>query len=98
MIQVAKEFLRRLQSCLSRGDKLLLGVDLMKCSSIILPAYNDSQGLTKAFNLHLLTRINRELGGDFITGRFAFEPCYDSGMHVYSFYKLNLCITISTDF
>lgn len=63
-------------------DKLLLGVDLKKDPNIILPAYNDAQGITKAFNLNLLTRINKELGGNFDINRFDHKPRYneDAGM------------------
>lgn len=70
-----------MQACFSDEGVLLLGVDLMKSSSIILPAYNDSEGKTKAFNLHLLNRINRELGGNFDVEKFLFEPSYDSGRY-----------------
>ena len=68
-----------IQTCFCDGGVLLLGVDLMKSGSIILPAYNDAEGKTKAFNLHLLNRINRELGGNFDVEKFLFEPRYDSG-------------------
>ena len=68
-----------IQTCFFSGGILLLGVDLMKSSSIILPAYNDSEGKTKEFNIHLLNRINRELGGNFDVKTFLFEPRYNSG-------------------
>ena len=61
----ASEFIYKLGANLSSEDKLFLGVDLIKDESIILPAYNDSQGVTSAFNLNLLTRINNELGANF---------------------------------
>lgn len=59
-----------LSAQLHPGDKLLLGVDLIKSEDIVIPAYNDSQGVTRDFNLNLLTRINSELGGNFDESTF----------------------------
>ncbi|MEL7161138.1 MAG: L-histidine N(alpha)-methyltransferase [Bacteroidota bacterium] len=61
----AEQFLRRLRGFLRPGDLLLTGFDLKKDPAVILAAYNDPAGHTAAFNLNLLTRINRELGADF---------------------------------
>jgi dimethylhistidine N-methyltransferase len=61
----ASGFLRRLHSHLDAGDALLLGTDLVKDRETLLDAYNDSAGVTARFNLNLLARINRELGGHF---------------------------------
>ncbi len=47
------------------GDLVLLGLDLVKDPAMLRAAYDDSQGVTAAFNLNLLTRLNRELGMDF---------------------------------
>ena len=47
------------------GDSLLLGTDLAKDTSVLLPAYNDARGVTAEFNRNLLYRLNRELGGNF---------------------------------
>lgn len=58
-------------------DMLLAGFDLKKDPAIILKAYNDSQGVTRDFNLNLLYRINRELGGDFDPWKFTHWPVYD---------------------
>ena len=74
---VAKDFIFNLSENLSGGDKFFLGVDLIKASSIVLPAYNDSQGVTAAFNLNLLERINRELDADFDIQNFKHQPEYD---------------------
>ena len=57
--------LREIRGVLRPGDGLLLGVDLRKSESILLPAYDDALGVTASFNLNLLLRINRELGGGF---------------------------------
>ena len=74
---VALDFLRKIAQILSIGDHLLLGVDLMKDPRVIAKAYNDSKGVTAAFNLNLLDRINRELGGDFVLENFIHNPCYN---------------------
>ncbi len=61
----ALEFLRDLRGSLLPGDMLLIGADLVKEPDRMLVAYDDPTGVTGAFNLNLLGRINRELGGDF---------------------------------
>lgn len=55
---------------------LLIGVDLVKDPTLLHAAYNDAAGVTAAFNLNLLRRINRELGGDFVLERFAHYAFY----------------------
>jgi L-histidine Nalpha-methyltransferase len=62
--------------CAPRGG-LLLGADLKKDPAALHAAYNDAQGVTAAFNLNLLTRINRELGGDFRTHQFWHHALYN---------------------
>jgi L-histidine N-alpha-methyltransferase len=73
----AEAFLREIRALLEPGDSLLLGTDLVKPISQILPAYDDPTGVTAAFNLNLLARINRELGADFDLRRFRHEARYD---------------------
>jgi dimethylhistidine N-methyltransferase len=63
-------FLREVRSVLARGDWLLLGTDLLKPLERMLEAYDDPLGVTAAFNLNLLGRINRELDGDFDLRQF----------------------------
>jgi len=63
-------FLREVRSVLAAGDSLLLGTDLLKPIERMLEAYDDWSGVTAAFNLNLLGRINRELGGDFDLRQF----------------------------
>ena len=75
--QEATEMLRDLRSSLSPGDALLLGADLRKDRSVLEPAYNDALGVTAAFNLNLLGRINRELGGTFDLSAFRHHAFYD---------------------
>jgi len=62
---VGEQFLGQVRSALLPGDALLLGTDLEKPIPQMLAAYDDPVGVTAAFNLNLLARINRELGGDF---------------------------------
>ena len=59
------DFLRQLAAPLGEDDRLLIGFDLRKDPRRIRAAYDDAQGITAAFNLNLLTRLNRELGADF---------------------------------
>lgn len=75
--ELAAQFIFNLGANLQKGDQLLLGVDLIKSKEIVLPAYNDSQGITAKFNLNLLNRINQELGGNFNLDQFQHEPEYD---------------------
>src|SRR6185312_8178724 len=58
-------FLREVRRLLRPGDALLLGTDLIKPEGALSDAYDDPRGVTAAFNLNLLGRINRELGGTF---------------------------------
>jgi len=71
------EFLMKIRALLQAGDALLLGTDLVKPVSQVLPAYDDPAGVTAAFNLNLLGRINRELGSNFDLRQFAHEARYD---------------------
>jgi L-histidine Nalpha-methyltransferase len=73
----AGAFLKRLRDHLNPGDMLLVGMDLKKNPKTVLAAYNDKGGITKRFNLNLLTRINRELGADFNIKQFEHYPTYD---------------------
>jgi dimethylhistidine N-methyltransferase len=73
-----RRFLQDLRVSLHEGDYALLGFDLKKDLSALLPAYNDSQGVTREFNLNLLDRINRELGGDFDRNRFMHYSPYNA--------------------
>ncbi len=63
-------FLREIRRHLKPGDALLLGADVEKSVDDMLLAYDDPTGVTAAFNLNLLARINRELGGDFLLPNF----------------------------
>lgn len=75
---VAESFLQNIKGELNAGDYVLIGFDLKKDPDLILKAYNDSQGVTKEFNLNLLRRINRELSANFDIEGFDHDPSYDS--------------------
>jgi dimethylhistidine N-methyltransferase len=69
----AKRFLDRVRRHVGWRGTAIIGVDLKKDLGTLLAAYDDREGVTAAFNLNLLTRINRELGGDFSCEGFAHE-------------------------
>ena len=73
----AKDFLSGCAKTLGEGGGLLIGVDLKKDKKVLNAAYNDSDGITEAFNLNLLERINRELAGTFDLGCFAHLAFYN---------------------
>ncbi|HEV8426903.1 MAG TPA: L-histidine N(alpha)-methyltransferase [Pyrinomonadaceae bacterium] len=76
----ALRFLRALRSVLNKGDALLLGADLKKDPAILEAAYNDALGVTSAFNLNVLARINRELKGTFDLRAFQHHAFYNESM------------------
>jgi dimethylhistidine N-methyltransferase len=74
----ARLILRDLRAQLQSGDALLLGTDMVKDERTLLAAYDDSDGITAAFNLNILRRLNRELGADFDTARFRHRVIWNS--------------------
>lgn len=74
----AVRFLRRIRETLSEEDRLLVGIDLHKDRETLERAYDDEQGVTARFNLNLLQRINRELGGHFDAESFRHRAQYNS--------------------
>jgi dimethylhistidine N-methyltransferase len=73
----AEGFLRQVRRTLLPGDRLLVGADLEKPIPALLAAYDDPIGVTAAFNLNLLSRINRELGANFDLSRFQHVALYN---------------------
>lgn len=73
----AIEFLKNIRRTLNRDDLVFMGFDQKKHPLKILDAYNDKTGITEAFNKNLLTRINKELGGDFDLQNFLHWEVYD---------------------
>lgn len=97
--QKAEYFLSQLSENLNPGDKLVLGLDLQKSPDIILPAYNDREGVTSEFNLNLLHRINTELGANFDLSKFKHAPEYDEVNGIAKSYiqsKVDQAVTIKT--
>lgn len=74
---VARAFLRALRAALAPGDRVLVGFDLVKDLAVLRRAYDDPQGVTRAFNLNLLARLNRECGADFDPSGFRHVATYD---------------------
>lgn len=73
----AKRLLRRVRAGLSKGDGLLLGVDLVKDRTTLLAAYDDFAGVTADFNLNILARLNRELGAEFSLDSFEHRAIWN---------------------
>ena len=71
------QFLKKIHSTMKSGDLFLIGLDLVKDYSILESAYNDSKGVTAAFNLNVLSRINDELDADFDLNNFAHHSVYN---------------------
>jgi L-histidine Nalpha-methyltransferase len=67
----AGAMLRTMRSSMNPGDALLLGTDMVKSPDVLLPAYDDAQGVTAAFNKNILAHINRELDADFHRDNFS---------------------------
>jgi len=77
----ACSFLRQTGRMLGTGASFIIGVDLVKDAKILNAAYNDRAGVTANFNLNLLARINRELGGNFDLASFSHQAFYNSERH-----------------
>ena len=75
----AVDFLQIIAGILGAGGELIIGVDLKKEHDVLHAAYNDSQGITADFNLNILRRINRELGGQFDVSAFRHRAEYSDG-------------------
>ena len=76
----ALHFLHAMRNVLQKGDALLLGADLKKDPAILEAAYNDALGVTSAFNLNVLARINRELGGNFDLRAFKHNAFFNESL------------------
>jgi len=94
----ALDFLDSVRLCLMNGDALLLGTDLVKPVEQLLAAYDDPAGVTAAFNLNLLGRVNRELGGDFNLRRFTHLARYrqhEQRIEMYLRSRVPQCVRIA---
>lgn len=75
----ARALLGGIAELVGPGGRLLVGVDMKKDAGMLHAAYNDARGVTAAFNLNLLARINRELGADFDLAAYRHRAFYDAG-------------------
>jgi dimethylhistidine N-methyltransferase len=73
----AKRFLHSIWKCLNHNDLFLIGFDLKKDIDVLTKAYNDKKGITRDFNLNVLTRINNELDGEFDITLFSHHGMYN---------------------
>jgi uncharacterized SAM-dependent methyltransferase len=85
------DFMRRLRGALRAGDGLLLGADLEKAEERLLAAYDDALGVTAAFNLNLLVRMNRELGADFCLPKFRHRARFNARSRDVEMHLESLC-------
>lgn len=81
-----EEFLRLLRQILNPGDYFLLGIDLQKPIDIVEKAYNDSQGVTAAFNLNILSHLNWRFEGNFDLSLFKHQAVYNFEKHQIEMY------------
>ena len=86
----AAAFLCRIADICGPGGGLLIGVDLRKSPQVLEPAYNDAQGVTAAFNLNLLLRMNAELGADFDLNGFVHSAFYNEAVGRIEMHLLSL--------
>src|ERR1700682_3426668 len=77
----ACRFLRSARDILGEGAQMVIGVDLEKDERVLYDAYNDAAGVTGRFNLNVLVRINRELGGNFDLSGFTHRSIYNRERH-----------------
>ncbi len=93
----AIDFLRGTREVVGLNGAMIVGVDLKKDERILHAAYNDSEGVTAAFNMNLLLRLNNELGANFNLDRFCHEAFYNAEagrveMHLRSLSNQSVCL------
>ncbi len=82
-------FIDRVTSALNPGDYFLLGIDLQKPVEILTAAYNDSQGVTAAFNLNMLQHLNHRFAGNFNLDLFKHQAIYNQTEHQIEMYLIS---------
>jgi dimethylhistidine N-methyltransferase len=82
-------FLRSARDILGRNARMIIGVDLEKDERVLYQAYNDKAGVTARFNLNVLHRINRELGGNFDVSAFTHRAIYNRDRHRIEMYLIS---------
>jgi L-histidine Nalpha-methyltransferase len=93
----SNRFLRQISHTLNPGDYFLLGVDLQKSKEILEAAYNDSQGVTSAFNLNMLSHLNWRFQGNFDLNLFTHQATYnqaDTQIEMYLHCQESHCVTL----
>lgn len=85
----ARQFVKQITEHMNPDDLLMIGFDLKKDPRLVQAAYDDAGGITREFNLNLLARINRELGGEFNLEHFKHYPYYDPESGVTKSYLLS---------
>jgi dimethylhistidine N-methyltransferase len=98
----AVALLAQVRAELREGDALLLGTDMVKSPSILLPAYDDAQGVTAAFNRNILRRLNREFGANFDLAAFAHRAVWNAEqarieMHMVSRHAQRVRLAVTGD-
>ncbi len=91
-----EKFLGQVRRHVGARGVAIVGVDLKKDLSLLLPAYDDGEGVSAAFNLNLLTRINRELGGNFAPEAFAHEARWNEAECAVEMHLVSLCKQVVT--
>jgi dimethylhistidine N-methyltransferase len=89
--EMALTFLRRVKQQVGNDGGLLIGVDLKKSVDVLNRAYNDSEGITAAFNLNVLSHINEVYDGDFDLGKFAHRAAYHSELGCIQMFIVSTC-------
>lgn len=87
----SSDFLTKVRENMSHSDKLLIGIDLKKDSSLLVSAYNDSQGITAEFNLNVLQRIKDELNGSVELKNFRHNAIYNEKLGRVEMYLISKC-------
>lgn len=95
--EAAVALLERVGTAVGRGALMVVGADATHDPALLIPAYNDAQGVTAAFDKNLLLRINRELGGDFAPSAFRHQARWDAQhqrveMHLVSEYTQRVSV------
>jgi dimethylhistidine N-methyltransferase len=93
----AVEFLRSARRLLGAGSQFIVGADLVKDETVLVAAYDDAQGVTAAFNLNLLDRINRELGARIDPAAFAHRAVWnpvDSRIEMHLVSRIDQILTV----
>jgi dimethylhistidine N-methyltransferase len=88
----AEAFLRRIASLIGPQGSLIIGVDVKKDVGVLLAAYNDSAGITAAFNLNMLVRLNSDLGTNFDTDNFRHRAIYNEVAGRIEMHLVSTCV------